>query len=77
MLFHRKPEELAGIAEPLADLVETLDDIFELRPFPAECLGALRLVPDVGLFEFAPNLDQALGLAIVVKDTSSTRRRVR
>jgi hypothetical protein len=45
-----------------------------LRPLLAKCLRALRIVPDVGLFEFALDFGQALGFALIVKDTSSAHR---
>jgi hypothetical protein len=35
------------------------------------------LVPHVGFFELALDFGQAFRLAVIVKDTSSTRRRVR
>jgi hypothetical protein len=70
-------EQLAGVVQPLRQFVEGLDDPLELRAFAAERLGALGLVPDVGLFQFAPDLGEAFRLAVVVKDTSSTQRCVR
>ena len=50
---------------------------FQLRPLLAECLGTLRFVPDPRVFEFTLNLDQPFRLALVVKDTPLTQRRVR
>jgi len=41
----------------------------QARAFLAQLLGALRVVPDVGLFEFALNFYQALRLGVEVKDT--------
>jgi hypothetical protein len=70
-------EQFAGVPQPGRQLVQADDDVLELRTLLTERLGALRLIPDIGLFEFAPNLGQALRLAIVVKDTSSTHRSVR
>ena len=71
-----KGEQLVRIPQPAADLVQPDDDLFQPRPFLAECLGALRFVPDVRLFQFPLDLCQPLCLLIVVKDTSSTHRRV-
>jgi len=55
--------ELGGEARERADLG------FKARAFLAQFLGALRLVPDIGLFEFALNFYQALRLGVEVKDT--------
>jgi len=46
--------QLGGEARQRADLG------FQARAFLAEFLGALRLVPDIGLFELALNFDQAM-----------------
>jgi len=45
-----------------------------LRPLLTESLRTLRIVPDVGLFQFALDFGQPLGFALVVKDTSSAHR---
>ncbi len=42
---------------------------FQARAFLAQLLGALRLVPDIGLFEFALDFYQAVRLGVEVKDT--------
>ena len=70
-------QQFIRIAKAGRKLVETHDDLLELCTFLPERLRALGLVPDVRLLEFALNLGQALRLAFVVKDTSSTRRCVR
>jgi len=44
---------------------------FQARAFAAQVLGPLRVVPYIGLFEFALDFDQTLLLAIEVKDTPS------
>jgi hypothetical protein len=44
------------------------------RTLTAQFLGAFGVVPDVGDFEFALDLGQALCLGLVVKDTSGARR---
>ena len=71
-----KGEQLVRIPQPAADLVQPDDDLFQPGPLLAERLRALRLVPDVRLFQLALDLGQPLRLLIVVKDTSSTRPRV-
>tara|TARA_R110002126_G_scaffold16310_1_gene65354 strand:- start:18 stop:173 length:156 start_codon:yes stop_codon:yes gene_type:complete len=40
-----------------------------LRTLTTQILGAFRLIPDAGVFQFTFNFDQALMLLIVVKDT--------
>jgi hypothetical protein len=49
--------------------VDAADDTLETRALLAEILRALRIVPDVGIFEFPRDFLQALGLRIEVKDT--------
>jgi hypothetical protein len=44
-------------------------DTLQLRPFLAQRLGALGIAPDIGQGKLVLDLDQALGLALVVKDT--------
>jgi hypothetical protein len=50
-------------------------DIFEGGAFLAERLCVFRFVPDIAVFQLAVDFFQAIALAIVVKDTSSGRRR--
>jgi hypothetical protein len=57
--------------------VEIYDDLLEGRALLAQGLRFLRLVPDVGLFQFALNFRQTFGLAFVVKGTPLTRWRAR
>jgi hypothetical protein len=59
------------------DLIEAGYDLFQPRPLLAKGLCPLRVIPDVRLLQFALDLDQPFRLLIVVKDTSSTRLRVR
>ncbi len=62
-------EQLAGLAEARAQLVEHVDDALELGAFAAEFLGALGLGPDGGVLEFAQDLGQPFAALVVVKDT--------
>jgi hypothetical protein len=55
-------------------LVQVGDHGLELGPLLAEFLGALRVVPDAGLLEFAGYFLEALVLVVVIKDTSSRNR---
>jgi hypothetical protein len=73
-LLRRKFEQLARLAQPPGDPVQTLNDAFQLRPLPPEFLGAVGIVPNTGLFEFPSYLLKAFVLVIVIKDTSSRNR---
>jgi hypothetical protein len=64
-------QKLAGIAQAARQAIQTLDHLFEFGALPAEFLGALRVIPDSGLLEFAVYFLQPLVLIIVIKDTSS------
>ena len=77
VLLDRHRQQLTGIVEARGQLVQDDNDLFELGALLPQRLGTLGLVPHVGFFEFALNFGQALRLAIVVKDTSSTHRSVR
>jgi hypothetical protein len=46
-------------------------DQLKIRPFLAQGLGALGIVPDGGLLEFALYFDQTFTTLIIVKDTPS------
>jgi hypothetical protein len=62
-------EQFSGLVEPAAQLVERVDDRFELAALPAEFLRALRLLPDGRVFEFPQDFGEPLSLARIVKDT--------
>jgi len=49
---------------------EGIDHLLQSRPLLAQRLGTFRVIPDIGVFQLAANLDQLLTLVIVVKDTS-------
>jgi hypothetical protein len=53
-------KELLGVTEAGRQLVQAIDNLFKLGALLAESLRALRLIPDVGLLEFALDLGQAL-----------------
>jgi hypothetical protein len=63
-------EKLAGFVQADAEAIQCADDTLELGAFTAQLLRTLRLAPDRGVFEFAQDFGQALGAALVVKDTS-------
>ncbi|EMP57202.1 hypothetical protein MSNKSG1_01228 [Marinobacter santoriniensis NKSG1] len=48
-----------------------MHDQLQVRPLLAQGLGALGIVPDCGLLEFALYFDQTFTTLIVVKDTPS------
>ncbi len=65
----RKIEQIAGLAERIGQRADAADDALEIRALLAELLRALRVVPDVRVFELARDFLEALGLRIEVKDT--------
>jgi len=48
--------------------------MLESRPFAAQFLGAFRIIPDGGVFEFARYFVETFSFGIVVKDTPSGQR---
>ena len=74
VFLNSQVQEFAGIVEAGCQFVENDNDLFQLRTFLAERLGALGFVPDIGLFELALDFYQSFCLAVVVKDTSSTQQ---
>jgi len=48
--------------------------LLQLGALLAEILGAVGIVPNAGLFEFARYFLKALVLIVVIKDTSSRNR---
>ena len=72
VFLDREVEQFTGIGEARAELIQCNDDAFELCTFLAERLCTIRIVPDVGLLEFAENFRQPFGFAVVVKDTPLT-----
>jgi len=70
----RQFRKLTRIAQPARQLIQTRDDLLELRALPAKILRAIRVVPNAGLFELAGYFLQPLVLVLVIKDTSSKNR---
>ena len=70
--------EFIGQVGPLCagalEAIQAAHHLLELGAFLAELLGAIRVVPDAGLFELADYFLQSLVLVVVIKDTSSKRR---
>lgn len=76
-LFNGHVEQLARVGQTAGHLVQGLDDLCQRRALAAQFLGVFGLVPDVRVFEFAVDFDQALMLLIVVKDTPEWTRSAR
>ena len=62
-------EQFTGPGQAFAERADSVDDPVERSAFLAELLGPLRVVPDVGVLEFAGYFLEALALGVVVKDT--------
>jgi hypothetical protein len=58
----------------LREAIQRPDHLFELGALTAEFLGAVGVVPDSGLFEFAGYFLKTFVLVVVIKDTSSRSR---
>jgi len=70
-------QQFISIGEARCQRIEAENDLLQLRSFLPECLGAIRLIPDVGLFQFPLDFSQAFSIPIVVKDTPLTPKYVR
>jgi hypothetical protein len=68
-LLHRHGQQVGGVGEAGLHAVDGLDHQFQPRPLPAQGLGPLRIIPDLGVLEFQPDLGQTLLLVFIVKDT--------
>ena len=73
VLFDCHFQQFTRILETRRQVLQGNDDLFEGRALLPERLRSIRFVPDIGLLEFALNLGQAFRLAVIVKDTPSTR----
>jgi hypothetical protein len=73
----RELQQLGGIVEAGAEFVQGENHVFQPRTLLAKRLCALRIIPDIGLLEFAPDFRQPFRLVVVVKGTSSTQSSVR
>jgi hypothetical protein len=65
--------QLETVGDALRNLLQAADDFFQPRPLAVQLLRPLGVVPDLGVFELAQDLGQALLLGIEVKDTSVAR----
>jgi hypothetical protein len=62
-------EQFAGTGEVVAERTDAVDDAVERRALLAELLRALRVVPDVRVFQLAAYFLEPFAFAVVVKDT--------
>ena len=69
VFFDSHVEQVAGVGQSTFEIVDGFDDLRQGGSLAAQVLGVLRLVPDVGVFEFAVYFDETIMLLIVVKDT--------
>jgi hypothetical protein len=72
VLFLGKRQQIFRIRQAAAKLVQRDDYELQRSAFLAQRLRALRIVPDVGLLEFALYFGESLCLGLIVKGTPST-----
>ncbi len=65
----RQFEQLAGVGKALRQAADAADDLLQPGALAAQFLGARRIVPDLGIFQFAGDFLEAFTLGLVVKDT--------
>jgi hypothetical protein len=70
-------QQLVSVVEACCQRIEAENDLLQLRSFLPECLRAIRLIPDVGLFQFPLDFSQAFSISVIVKDTPLTPKCVR
>jgi hypothetical protein len=62
-------QQLVRAAQAIVQIADAVDDLVQRRAFLAQLLGALGIVPDVGILQLPPYFFQAFILDVVVKDT--------
>jgi hypothetical protein len=68
-----KLQEASSVRQPCGQFAEGSHHAVQFRALAAECLRALGIIPDTRFFQLALDFGQAFRLAVIVKDTSSTR----
>ena len=68
-IFLGELQKLPGVGQARRKTIQRTDDLLQPRALPSQFLCALRLIPDVGLFQFAHHFHETLLLVRVVKDT--------
>ena len=69
----RKLEQLGRVPESGVGPVDRVDDALEADPLAPEGLRPLRIAPDRGVLQLAPNRGEAFSLRGNVKDTPKER----
>jgi hypothetical protein len=69
VLHFRQVEQFARADQAFAQAADAVDGLVEQRALATQGLRAFRVVPDVGVFQFAVDFFQALDLGVVVKET--------
>jgi hypothetical protein len=62
-------QQFDGAGQAVAERADPIDDPVERCAFLAELLRALRIVPDVRIFQLAGYFLEPFALGVVVKDT--------
>lgn len=65
----RQLQQFVRVIKTVVDAIEAFDKFGQARAFAAQILRALRVVPDVGVFQLAAYFFEAFALGRVVKDT--------
>jgi len=68
-LFGGHFQQFAGIRQAAAHFIQGFNDLRQCSAFTPQVLGALRVVPDTGIFQLTLYFGQTITLVIVVKDT--------
>lgn len=69
LVRRRKFEQLGCVPEPGVGPVDGVDDTLDSDPFAPEGLRPLRISPDRGVLQLAPDRGEAFALRGDVKDT--------
>ena len=67
----RHGKQVAGVAQPLIELLQCADDGLELLALAAQVLSALRIVPDSRILAELDDFGQTIAFGFEVKDTSA------
>jgi hypothetical protein len=62
-------QQFGGAGEPGGQAPDAVDDLVQRGALAAERLRPLRIVPDIGAFQFAGDFFQTFDLEVEVKDT--------
>ncbi|OGI45633.1 MAG: hypothetical protein A2151_02135 [Candidatus Muproteobacteria bacterium RBG_16_65_34] len=68
LLIARQLQQLMRLSKLAVEAIEPPELLLQARALASQLLGKLGIIPDIRLFELAPDLGQALVLGVVVKD---------